>query len=625
MTRTRAIIDPPAVTRSFRKKSVCDHVACSARRDRGLRRQRLAPICFVFLLLVPSAAPKPAQKPVQFRSAALPSKEKRFALLIGVGTYENSIKPLKGPTNDVGALKNALIKYAGFSPGNIFTLSSDNTDPHEKPTVTNIVRLLGQELKPKLAGGLLLVAFSGHGINKIFREGSHIQHVPLLLMYDSSLSPDYLLQQYALPVSKLRALLETADASQVILFVDACQDDPDPSKTLADNPMTEQFASALQLRSQRLDGSLLFFATRPPLRAYVSPRDRGYFTEAVVEALQGAADKDQKNYTTLDTFIGYVHALVLSETKGKQNPEEDHNGYDLQKVRIVDRADDITSSPGTWHNIVVRHTGTESACATLPSDTKLLVTVGRETSSVESALGCKVRYFLPDSIAGSVANINLASARGVLVDNGSSAQDRGAATWTVDVHYSGPAIRLSQFDLKLGSLSGAGFDYRRVLNEQVLLLGGLLSTQAGMGYTNRLTVVETGREAKPPLADQMAYLEGTNSVELLWGEGVPGATGNPELHVHVLVRPQASISGLVTAKFILSDSATAYQNVSEVTKALILLGLLEDARSRNDSQAVRVLGNRLLQILEGTTGLENVSSDLVSIRGALEIEQRSSP
>ena len=443
----------------------------------GRKRQCLAIICVASAVLVGGAASKPANS----RGNALPPKDKRFALLIGVGTYENNIKPLKGPPNDIGLLKDALIKYAGFPRANIFTLSSDSSDVHEKPTVTNIVRLLGEELKPKLAGGLLLVAFSGHGINKIFRDGNRIGHIPLLLMYDSSLSPDYLLQQYSLSVTRLRALLETADAKQVMLFVDACQDDPDPSKTLGNNLMTEQFASEMQPRSQRLDGSLLFFATRPPLRAYVSPRDRGYFTEAVVDALEGGADKDQKGYITLDRFIDHVHAVVVSETGGKQDPEETHKGYDLQKVRIVDRASDITSTPGSWHDIVVRHTGTESACATLPSDTKLLVTVGRETSTVESALGCKMSYFLADSVVGPVANINVASARGVIVDNAANPQDRGATTWTVDVHYNGPAIRISQFDLNLGAIPQAAFDYRRVLNEQALVLAGLLSTQAGMG------------------------------------------------------------------------------------------------------------------------------------------------
>jgi hypothetical protein len=589
--------------------------------DRRGRRRLVALVCLAGLALLPHAAAQATHR----LTSALPPKEKRFALLIGVGTYENGIKPLKGPTNDVALLKDALAQYAGFPRGNIFTLSSDSSDPHEKPTVTNIVRLVGQELKPKLTGGLLLVAFSGHGINKAFQDGKHIENVPLLLMYDSSLSPDYLLEKYALPVTKLRALLETADASQVVLFIDACQDDPDPSKPLADNPMTQQFVSDMQFRRHRLDGSLVFFATRPPLRAYVGPHDRGYFTEAVVEALQGAADKDQRKYTTLDHFLDYVHAAVVSETKGRQNPKESHYGYDLPKLKIVDRTSDVTSSPGMWHKIVVRHAGTESACAKLPSDAKLLVTVGQQTSTVESEVGCEVSYFLPDTVAGATAHITLASARGVVVDSATTPQDRGAATWIVDVHYNGPAVRISQFDINLSGMAATGFDYRRVLNDQVWVLAGLLSAQDETKYANRLILVDTGRVAKPPLVEQLDYLDRTNSVESLWGEAASGANGAPELHLHALVRPGANMSGLVSAKLAISDSVKAYQKVNDVTRALILLGLLEDAKRNNHGQAAKFLANSMLQILEPIEHLEELSPDLASVKHALEAGERRQP
>lgn len=520
-------------------------------------------------------------------------------------------------------LRSVLIKSAGFPEQNIFTLSSDDSDEHKKPTVTNIVRLLGQELRPKLPGGLLLVAFSGHGINKLFKDGSRSESVPLLLMYDSSLSPDYLLERFSLPVKTLMEMLETTNASQILLFVDACQDDPDPSKPISDNFITTEFISKMQLRAQRFDGSLVFFATRPPLRAYVDPRDRGYFSEVVAEAFEGNAENGQNKYTTLDHFINYVQATVVSETHGKQNPKADPKGYNAQNFKIVDNTVDTASLPGAWHKIVVRHTGTESACAKLPHDAKVVVTVGNLTSTLEPGTGCEVQYFWPDSLAGTVAYVTLTSARGVVVDNSSRPQNRATATWDLDVHYSGPAVRISQFDINLGTLTGKGFDYRRLLNEQVLILSGLLSAQEETEYTNRLTLVDTGKAANPPLADQLEYLDSTNSVESLWGEESSEVNGAPELRLHVLVRPGPSVSALVTATFSLSDSAIAYQNVGEVTKALILLGLWEDANKRNNEQVAQLFSNRMLQILDHTDRLEEISPDLVSIKHMLEVKQRT--
>lgn len=572
-------------------------------------------------MLTAHAAPNAGQR----LTTTLPPQEKRFALLIGVGTYENDIKPLRGPVNDVALLKNALVKYAGFQDGNIFTLSSDSSDQRQKPTVTNMVRLLSQELRPRLPGGLLLVAFSGHGINKAFRNGNRVEQVPLLLMYDSSLSPDYLLERYALPVTTLRSLLETTDASQIMVFVDACQDDPDPSKPLSDNPMTQDFKSKMQFRSHRLGGSLIFFATRPPLRAYVGPRDRGYFTEVVADALEGKADKDKKNYTTLDRFIDYIRTTVVSETNGKQDPEANPTGYDRQALKIVERTEDINLSQGTWHKILIRHAGTESACAKVPGDAKLQITIGGTTSTLSSAGACEATYFWPDAHPGSFAYVTVTSARGVVVDNSTVPQDRATTTWNVDVHYGGPAVRISEFEINMNSVSGAGFDYRRVLSEQVLVLSGLLSAQDETNYANRLVLVETGRPARPPLAGQLEYLDATNSVESVWGEANSGVGGVPELNLHILVRAHRGTSGLINVKLPLADSAQAYQTVSETTKAAILLGLLEDAKQKNNQQAAKFLANQTLLCLEGIERLSQLSPDLVAIQHQLEMEQRAKP
>jgi len=583
--------------------------------------RRFVLVCLVSLILTPYAAPDARQR----LTTVLPPQEKRFALLIGVGTYENDIKPLRGPGNDVTLLKNALIKYAGFPDGNIFTLSSDSSDQHQKPTVTNIIRLLSQELRPKLPGGLLLVAFSGHGINKAFKTGNRVERVPLLLMYDSSLSPDYLLERYALPVTKLRSLLETTGASQILLFVDACQDDPDPSRPLSDNPMTPELKSNMQLRTQRLSGALVFFATRPPLRAYVGPRETGYFTEVLVDALAGKADKDKRNYTTLDRFVDYIRTTVVTETNGRQDPEANGTGYDEHALRVVDRTNDIDPSQGVVHKIFIRHTGTESACAKLPADAKLQITVGGTASTVSSAGGCQSSYFWPNSLVASSASLTLTSARGIVIDNPAAQQDRAATTWNVDVHYSGPAVRISEFEINMNGISGAGFDYRHVLSEQVLVLSGLLSAHDETKYTNRLTLVETGKAAQSPLADQLEYLDATNSVESVWGETKPGTTGSPELNLHVVIRAHPGSSGLINVKLPLADSARAYQSVSEATKAVLLLGLLEDAKQKNNQQAATFLANQALLCLEGIEQLGQFSSDLVAVQRQLEIEKRAKP
>jgi hypothetical protein len=96
----------------------------------------------------------------------LPPPAKRFALLIGVGKYRDAgITALDGPTHDVEKLKMALVTYVGLDPKNVFTLTSDARNDLELPTKDNIIRKLNY-LNFNVGGGLLIVAFSGHGIQK---------------------------------------------------------------------------------------------------------------------------------------------------------------------------------------------------------------------------------------------------------------------------------------------------------------------------------------------------------------------------------------------------------------------------------------------------------------------------
>jgi hypothetical protein len=72
----------------------------------------------------------------------LPSKDKRYALIIGVDAYEDSnISPLRGASNDAKELAKALRFYAGFDETQMIVLTSDA--PRERqPTRANILRRL---------------------------------------------------------------------------------------------------------------------------------------------------------------------------------------------------------------------------------------------------------------------------------------------------------------------------------------------------------------------------------------------------------------------------------------------------------------------------------------------------
>src|SRR5918911_532259 len=71
-----------------------------------------------------------------------PAGPKRFALIVGVDRYDDTqISTLGGAANDALALKDALVRYAGFGEEQVTLLASDQ--PAERqPTRGNILRRL---------------------------------------------------------------------------------------------------------------------------------------------------------------------------------------------------------------------------------------------------------------------------------------------------------------------------------------------------------------------------------------------------------------------------------------------------------------------------------------------------
>ena len=82
----------------------------------------------------------------------------RIALLVGVGQYQDAkIPTLYGPTNDVPAMRQALIQHWDFKPENIRSLLD------QQATHANILTELNRLQQRSKAGDHVLVYFSGHG------------------------------------------------------------------------------------------------------------------------------------------------------------------------------------------------------------------------------------------------------------------------------------------------------------------------------------------------------------------------------------------------------------------------------------------------------------------------------
>lgn len=253
------------------------------------------------------AQPKSQARQLQQGQAPLsswPIKSKRWALVIGVDRYKDKqISTLTGAANDAHLLAESLIRYAGFPSDQVILLATDQPEERQ-PTRINILTFMSNlsSLVPK--DGLLLVSFSGHGIER--------SNQAYLIPSDARLSDDIsLLEESAVSVARVHDRIKATGVGQVIVLLDACRNDPG-GRADAPNPLTASYTRAFNfdIRNREVQAFATLYATAIGQRAYeYTEKRQGYFTWAVVEALKGGA-ANETGEVTLAKLIEYVQNVV---------------------------------------------------------------------------------------------------------------------------------------------------------------------------------------------------------------------------------------------------------------------------------------------------------------------------
>jgi hypothetical protein len=268
-----------------------------------------------------------------FQLPKLPEPVKRHALLIGIDEYQDPhIAKLSGAANDAVALSEALISNAGFAPAQVTRISS-NEGSEGQPTRSNILRVLSRLKREVPRDGLLLVSFSGHGIE---REGK-----AYLMPSDAVLAGDIsLLEDTALDVSMVASYLRDVGAAQMILIVDACRSDPLANRGGAGNVLTPAFVKNFNfaVQNQNVQAFAILYATAEGTNAYEYPQKKmGYFTWALTEGIRGAA-ANRLHQVTLAGLVNYVENVVPQRTfvdvGKKQQPFSRIEGYKADSLVI---------------------------------------------------------------------------------------------------------------------------------------------------------------------------------------------------------------------------------------------------------------------------------------------------
>ncbi|MFN3348468.1 caspase family protein [Pseudorhodoplanes sp.] len=217
--------------------------------------------------------------------------EKRVALVIGNGAYENATR-LANPINDATAMAD-LFRKAGFD---VVEARTDLGNLEFK-RVAREFTLIARD------ADIAVMYFAGHGIE--------VNGTNYLLPVDAKLATDFDVEDEALSLDRLIRALEPAKRLRLIIL-DACRDNPFVT-TMRRNIASRQVTSGLAKVEPATSDTLIAFAARAGSTAEDGRGKNSPFTTALVKNLT-VPGRDVR------IALGYVRDEVLRTTGNRQEP-----------------------------------------------------------------------------------------------------------------------------------------------------------------------------------------------------------------------------------------------------------------------------------------------------------------
>ncbi|HST20785.1 MAG TPA: caspase family protein [Blastocatellia bacterium] len=266
----------------------------------------------------PPANKTPDAKPPVSKTPQPPPADDQWALLVGISDYPGQIQKLGFPRNDARAIKDLLIKSAGFREDHIRLLTDDGQGD-AKATKQNILAAVDSFAPRVEAGHQMIVFLAGHGIVR----GLGAQAKGFFLPVDVDAQSKDALERTGLDLEELSRRLSNLKASQFTIFIDACREDPFPGRGIKGNTMTDVMARGLRVAppDSRPAGTepptaITFYACQVGERAYEDPKlEHGVFTYFILNGIRDIANRPDGRVEA-----GYL-AAYLRENVAKWSKE----------------------------------------------------------------------------------------------------------------------------------------------------------------------------------------------------------------------------------------------------------------------------------------------------------------
>jgi uncharacterized caspase-like protein len=248
---------------------------------------------------------------------------KRWALVIGVSHYEDLgglLIDLHGPHNDARRISEALINKGHFDPRQVIVVADETP---LLPTRDNILQQL-DTVTENAQDGLLVLFFAGHGLESdgeayLLPRNVRGVEAPNSARFRSS----------AVPVSEIRKHIAESGVKHVVLFLDACRDNPRDPAPRGRGPGSPRRDGQTFRSAFTWNNSVTIFSTQTGQEAFETGGEPsvGYFADALARALSGDSARaiNGAGEVTIGSLMDYlpdaVDRRVHKDLKRSQRPQ----------------------------------------------------------------------------------------------------------------------------------------------------------------------------------------------------------------------------------------------------------------------------------------------------------------
>jgi uncharacterized caspase-like protein len=214
--------------------------------------------------------------------------QKTYVVCVGLVSYDDAgVQTLSCSDDDMNGVAKL---FKSQKDSEVFMLLSKNA------TRDHIIRVLKNQFAKAEYQDEIIFAYSGHGF-----DGG-------ITCYDTkNVIYNYEIQQ----------IMRSSKAHRKIMFVDCCHSGSFSKKYVNNNNNSGN--SDYKSRNSNV---MLFLSCRANENSRESPSMKmSFFFSALVEALEGEADKNKDNNVTARELFNYVYAQVVYCTSNKQHPQ----------------------------------------------------------------------------------------------------------------------------------------------------------------------------------------------------------------------------------------------------------------------------------------------------------------